>query len=71
MGLLTMGCNDKPNSELGHNEESTAAENMKGEEGAHSEGGENHEEEEGVVVLTNDQIETIGLETKILEKRNF
>ncbi|MEC7772144.1 MAG: efflux RND transporter periplasmic adaptor subunit [Bacteroidota bacterium] len=71
MGFLTMGCNDKPNSELGHNEESTAAENMKGEGGAHSEGGENHEEEEGVVVLTNDQIETIGLETKILEKRNL
>lgn len=77
MTFFMVGCNDKPDSELGHNEENTTTEKMEGEGDAHGEhneeeDGHNEEEgEEGVVMLTNDQIETVGLETKLLEKRNL
>ena len=78
MTFFMVGCNDKPDSELGHNENSETSENMKddgdahGEEG-HDEGEEEggHSEEEGVVELTKQQAETIGLEMKPLEERNL
>ena len=77
--LMFMSCNDAPKSELGHNEAegvsktNEAGEDAHGEEGHNEgEGGHNEEEgEEGVVMLSNDQIETVGLETKTLEKRNL
>ncbi|WAC01647.1 efflux RND transporter periplasmic adaptor subunit [Lacinutrix neustonica] len=78
MTFFMVGCNDKPDSELGHNEENTTTEKMESEGDAHGEhneeeeGGHNEEEgEEGVVMLSNDQIETVGLKTKLLEKRNL
>ncbi|MBD0777295.1 efflux RND transporter periplasmic adaptor subunit [Maribacter sp. ANRC-HE7] len=74
--FLVVGCNDNPKSELGHNVESTKIEKMEsggdshGEVGGHrKEGG--HEEEEGVVEISKQQAETIGLETKSLETRNL
>lgn len=66
--LLLIGCNDKSDSELGHNEESATSETMENEESGHN---EEEEGEEGVVELTKQQIETIGLETKTLEERNL
>ena len=75
--LMFMSCNDAPKSELGHNEAegvsktNEAGEDAHGEEG-HNEGEEEgHSEEEGVVELTKQQAETIGLEMKPLEERNL
>jgi len=62
--LIFMSCNDAPKSELGHNENEGVSETNKSEEDSHS-------EEEGVVELTIQQGETIGLEMKPLEKRNL
>jgi cobalt-zinc-cadmium efflux system membrane fusion protein len=62
--LMFMGCNDAPKSELGHNEAEGVSKTESGGEDAHG-------EEEGVVVLSTQQIETIGLETRTLEKRNL
>ncbi|WP_373519969.1 efflux RND transporter periplasmic adaptor subunit [Pricia sp.] len=67
--FLIVGCNDRPDPELGHNEESTNAEKMDGEEDPHGE--EGGREEEGVVEISRQQAETIGLETKPLETRNL
>ncbi|MCM4173978.1 efflux RND transporter periplasmic adaptor subunit [Arenibacter sp. TNZ] len=55
--FLMIGCNNKVDSGSGHNEENTE----------HSE--ENHEE--GVVELTKEQAETIGLEMNTLEKKSL
>ncbi|MCM4158109.1 efflux RND transporter periplasmic adaptor subunit [Gramella sp. AN32] len=73
MAFLMVGCNDKPDSELGHNENSETSEKMKEDGDAHEEEGEHNEEEgeEGVVELTKQQAETIGLEMKPLEERNL
>ena len=76
--LMFMSCNDGQKSELGHNEAEgvskteVGGEDTHGEEG-HDEGEEEggHSEEEGVVELTKQQAETIGLETKPLEERNL
>lgn len=62
--LMFMSCNDAPKSELGHNEAEGVSKTEAGGEDAHG-------EEEGVVVLSTQQIETIGLETRTLEKRNL
>jgi cobalt-zinc-cadmium efflux system membrane fusion protein len=61
---MFMSCNDAPKSELGHNEAEGVSKTEAGGEDAHG-------EEEGVVVLSTQQIETIGLETRTLEKRNL
>lgn len=59
--LTFVSCKDSSKPELGHNEAPTTE--TSGEEG--------HEEEEGVVELTKQQIKTIELETKTLEERNL
>lgn len=74
--LVSVGCNDKPDSELGHNEANTTSETMENgenghDEGGHGEEGNESEMEEGVVQITKEQAETIGLETKSLEERNL
>jgi len=69
MTFLMVGCNDRPDSELGHNEESTNAEKMDSEGDPHGE--EGGQGEEGVVEISKQQAETIGLETKPLETRNL
>lgn len=62
--FLLIGCNNKADSGLGHNDDNASAEKIEqGEEG--------HNEEKGVVELTNQQVETIGLEMKPLEKRSL
>ena len=73
MTFLMVGCNDKPKSELGHNENSETSEKMKEDGDAHEEEGEHNEEEgeEGVVEISKQQAETIGLEMKPLEERNL
>jgi len=75
---MFMSCNDSQKSELGHNEtEGVSKTEARGEdahgEGGHDEGGEEggHSEEEGVVELTKQQAETIGLETKPLEQKKL
>jgi len=70
--LLLVGCNDKPGSESVRNQGGTAsvtAQNQKGHN--EEEGGHEGEEEEGVVELTKQQMETIGLESKTLQERNL
>jgi len=67
--FLIVSCNDKPNSELGQNEESNNTEKMESAGG--SEELEEENEEEGVVTISNEQAETIGLETNPLEERNL
>lgn len=62
--LMFMSCNDAQKSELGHNEAEGVSKTESGGEDAHG-------EEEGVVELTKQQAETIGLETKPLEERNL
>ncbi|WP_034919169.1 efflux RND transporter periplasmic adaptor subunit [Gillisia sp. CAL575] len=66
--LLLIGCNDKPDSELALNEENATSKTIGNEESGHN---EEEEGEEGVVELTKQQVETIGLETKTLEERNL
>lgn len=56
--LVFTSCNNKQKEE-GHNEESATSEKM------------GHEEEEGVVEITNQQAETIGLEMKPLKKKSL
>jgi len=67
--LVFASCNEKSKGELGHNEKENTSEKMKNGEDSHRE--EGHSEEEGVVEITNEQAETIGLEMKSLEKRNL
>ncbi|PTM01386.1 MAG: efflux RND transporter periplasmic adaptor subunit, partial [Bacteroidetes bacterium] len=67
--LMFMSCNDAPKSELGHNKNEVVSKTSKTEEDVHDK--EGHGEEEGVVELTMQQAETIGLETKPLEERNL
>jgi len=68
---MFMSCNDGKKSELGHNEaEGVSKTEAAGEEGHDDEEG-GHSEEEGVVELTKQQAETIGLEMKPLEERNL
>lgn len=64
--LVFASCNEKAKGELGHNEDENAKmETIKsGEEGKHA-------GEEGVVEITAQQAETIGLEMKPLEERNL
>lgn len=76
--ILLAGCNDKPDSESGDNEGSTTSETMGNDEGGHNEEGhgeegghEGEEGEEGVVEISRQQAETIGLETRPLETRNL
>ena len=59
-----MSCNDAPKSELGHNEIIGAPKANKDEVKVHV-------EEEGIVELTTQQIETIGLKMKTLEERDL
>ncbi len=66
--ILLVGCNDKSNTELGLNKESATSETMENGESGHN---EEEEGEEGVVELTKQQMETIGLETKTLEERSL
>lgn len=66
--LMLMGCNDAPKSELGHNESEGVSKTNEGEDDTHGEEGHN---EEGVVEISNQQAETIGLEMKPLEERNL
>jgi len=66
---MFMSCNDAPKSELGHNENKVVSKTSKTEEDVHDK--EGHGEEEGVVELTMQQAETIGLEAKPLEERNL
>ncbi len=54
--ILLMACNNKPEGESGENEKQTSQ---------HSKG------EEGVVEITQQQAETVGLEMKALEQRNL
>jgi cobalt-zinc-cadmium efflux system membrane fusion protein len=68
--LLLVGCNDKPGSESGRNQGSTASETAQNQEGHNEEEG-GHQQEEGVVELTKQQMETIGLESKMLQERNL
>ena len=69
--LIFMSCNDGKKSELGHNEaEGVSKTEAAGEEG-HDDEEAGHSEEEGVVELTKQQAETIGLEMKPLEERNL
>lgn len=67
--FMFMSCNDTQKSELGHNEAEGVSKTNEIGEDAHSE--EGHSEEEGVVELTKQQAETIGLEMKPLEERNL
>ncbi len=60
--LLVMACNDKPEGVLDHYEK---------ERDEHSEGKAAHEDEEGIVELTREQAETVGLEMKPLEQKNL
>jgi len=65
--LMFMSCNDGQKSELGHNEAEGVSQTEAGGEDAHGEEGHDeeeggHSEEEGVVELTKQQAETIGLE---------
>ena len=70
--FLLIGCNDAQKSELGHNEtEGVSKTQAKGEDAHGEEGHSDEEGEEGVVELTTQQVETIGLKTKTLEKRNL
>lgn len=76
--LMFMSCNDAQKSELGHNEAEGVSKTNEAEEDAHGEEGHDegeeeggHSEEEGVVELTKQQAETIGLEIKPLEERNL
>tara|TARA_R110002074_G_scaffold163654_3_gene323133 strand:- start:3653 stop:4906 length:1254 start_codon:yes stop_codon:yes gene_type:complete len=70
--FLLIGCNDAQKSELGHNEaEGVSKTEAKGEDAHGEEGHDEEEGEEGVVELTTQQAETIGLKTKTLEKRNL
>ncbi len=74
LSLLIVGCNDKPDSEFGQNKESTTEESIENSESGHNDEEGGHEEEkgeEGVVEITKQQAETIGLETKALETRNL
>lgn len=66
--LMLMGCNDAPKSELGHNESEGVSKTNEGEDDTHGEEGHN---EEGVVEISNQQAETIGLEMKTIEERNL
>tara|TARA_R110002073_G_scaffold293194_2_gene458759 strand:+ start:33957 stop:35147 length:1191 start_codon:yes stop_codon:yes gene_type:complete len=66
---MFMSCNDAQKSELGHNENKVVSKTSKTEEDVHDK--EGHGEEEGVVELTMQQAETIGLEMKPLEERNL
>lgn len=61
--ILLVGCNDKPKSELSHNENENISGKAGSEEDAHG--------EEGVVEISNQQLETIGLEMKPLEQRTL
>ena len=66
--LMLMGCNDAPKSELGHNESEGVSKTNEGEDDTHGEEGHN---EEGVVEISTQQAETIGLEMKTIEERNL
>ena len=78
--LMFISCNEKPKSELGHNENENAK--MEKGEDAHDGDGHNdeedhneeeggHEEEEGVVEISDKQAGTIGLEISPLEQRSL
>jgi len=67
--LMFMSCNNAPKSEVEHNENEVVSKTSKTEEDVHDK--EGHGEEEGVVELTMQQAETIGLEMKPLEERNL
>ena len=77
--LMFLSCNDAPKSELGHNETEGVSKTEAPGEDAHGEEGHDEEEgghegeegEEGVVAISKQQAETIGLETKPLEERNL
>ena len=55
--IILIGCNGKSNSEVGNKEANELSENFQ-----NTEAGENEEGEEGVVEITSEQAETIGLE---------
>ncbi len=67
--ILLVGCNGKPKSELGHNEN----ENVTEKSGSENDelGEEGHKGKDGVVEITIQQAETIGLETKPLVQRTL
>jgi cobalt-zinc-cadmium efflux system membrane fusion protein len=62
--LVFTSCNSKQKEE-GHNDESATSEKMEQDEEGQ------HEAEEGVVELTKEQAETIGLEVRSLEKKSL
>lgn len=68
--LVFASCNDKLKGELGHNENETSSEKPENGENSQGEDG-GHEEEEGVVEITAQQVETIGLEVKPLEQKRL
>ncbi len=63
--FLLTACNESPKKELDHNEEHTTT-----GEGSHAEEG-GHKEEEGVVEISKEQAETIGLEVGLIKKRSI
>lgn len=67
--FLIAACNDKPDSELGQNEESNITDKikLKGE----SEDFEEGNEEEGIVKISTEQAETIGLQMSGIEERTL
>mgnify|MGYP003644159316 FL=1 len=67
--FLIAACNDKPDSELGQNEESNITDKikLKGESEEFEEGNE----EEGIVKISTEQAETIGLQMSGIEERTL
>ena len=61
---LLIGCNNKTESNSGHNDENTTSEEM-------AQGEEGHNEQKVVVELTKQQAQIIGLEMKPLEKKSL
>lgn len=67
--FLIVSCNDKPNSELGQNEESNNTEKMESAGG--SEELEEENEEEGVVKISTEQAQTIELQMSGIEEKTL
>ena len=64
--IILIGCNGKSNSEVGNKEANELSENFQ-----NTEAGENEEGEEGVVEITSEQAETIGLELNQIEEKSL
>ncbi|RKS55627.1 cobalt-zinc-cadmium efflux system membrane fusion protein [Gillisia mitskevichiae] len=64
--IILIGCNGKSNSEVGNKKANELSENFQ-----NTEAGENEEGEEGVVEITSEQAETIGLELNQIEEKSL